>query len=122
MNLILDDKYVGDLTGSIVYLGNCFSGRECTFAQAFLQKGAEAVIGNSHAIQVPYNSLVEYTTITKLGEINPKTHMTYTIYEALEYAKSIYGKNDHEKNPDLAGDPSEPILYGNPNFRIAEIK
>ena len=112
------EKYVNDLSGSIVYLGNCYSGREVTFAQAFLNKGAEAVIGNSDTIQVAYNSLMEYTTIKKLGEINPDTNLPYTIYEALEYAKSIYGKNDKEKYPAARG--AEPLLFGNPNFRISK--
>ena len=111
------DEYVGDLTGSIVYLGNCHSGHEVTLAQTFLNKGAEAVIGNSDTIQVAYNSLIEYTTIKKLGEINKDTNKLYTIYEALEYAKSIYGKNDAEKDPYAAG--AEPLLFGNPNFRLS---
>lgn len=112
------DEYVGDLTGSIVYLGNCHSGHEVTLAQAFLNKGAEAVIGNSDTIQVAYNSLIEYTTIKKLGEINKDTNKLYTIYEALEYAKSIYGKNDAEKHSSALG--AEPLLFGNPNFRISK--
>lgn len=112
------EQYVGDLDGSIVYLGNCFSGREVTFAQTFLNKGAEAVIGNSDTIQVAYNSLIEYTTIKKLGEINKKTKKPYTLYEALEYAKSIYGKTDKEKYS--AANGAEPILFGNPNFRLSK--
>lgn len=118
ITLYFVEEYAPDLTGSIVYLGNCFSGREVTFAQAFLNKGAEAVIGNSDTIQVAYNSLIEYTTIKKLGEINKDTNKLYTIYEALEYAKSIYGKTDQEKYPIAAG--AEPLLFGNPNFRLSD--
>lgn len=121
LTLYFIEDYVEDLTGSIVYLGNCFSARECTFAQMFLSKGAVAVIGNSDTTQSAYNDLIEYTTIKKLGEINPDTHLPYTIYEALMFAKGIYGKNDHEKAPSLPGDASEPILFGDPNYRIAKI-
>lgn len=112
------EEYCGDLSGSIVYLGNCYSGRDVTFAQAFLNKGAEAVIGNSDTIRVAYNNLIEYTTIKKLGEINKKTDLPYTLYEALEYAKSIYGKNDKEKDEWAAG--AEPLLFGNGNFRLSK--
>lgn len=119
LTLYFVEEYVKDLTGSIVYLGNCFSGRECTFAQSFMEKGAVAVIGNSDTTQSAYNNLMEYTTIKKLGEINPDTHLPYTIYEALEFAKGLYGRNDAEKSG--FGSGSEPILYGNPNYRIAKI-
>lgn len=112
------EKYVKDLTGSIVYLGNCHSGRDCTFAQAFLKKGAEAVIANSHAIQAAYNSLIEYTTITNLAKINPLTDKPYTIYEALKDAKNKYGQTDQEKYPIANG--SEPMVYGNPYYTIAK--
>lgn len=110
------EQYVTDLTGSIVYLGNCYSARECTFAQSFLKKGAAAVIGNSHTTQTIYNSLIEYTTIKTLIQINPQTGKLYTIYEALSKAKSIYGKTDAEKKPIACG--SEPTIFGNPYFSL----
>lgn len=113
------DEYVGDLTGSIVYLGNCLSGRDCTFAQSFLNKGASAVIGNSHTTMSFYNSCIEYTTIKYLGKINPATQKTYTLYEALSVAKSIYGKNDKERYEAACG--SEAFIFGDPYFCLSEI-
>lgn len=112
------EKYVGDLTGSLVYLGCCFSAREVTLAQTFLAKGAEAVVGNTHNTQGQYNSLIEYTTIKYLAEINPETNKTYTLYEAMCIAKEKYGKKDTEKYPSAAG--SEPIIFGNPYFCLSE--
>ena len=114
------DYYCGDLTGSLIYLGNCYSGRDVTFAQSFLNKGAAAVVGNSHTTQALYNSCVEYTTIKYLGIINPETNKTYTLYEALQKAKEIYGKNDKEHEPVAHG--SEPFIFGNPNFCLSEFK
>ena len=114
------DYYCGDLTGSIVYLGNCYSGRDCTFAQSFLNKGALAVIGNSHTTQAFYNSCVEYTTIKLLADINPDTKKTYTLYEAQCVAKEIYGKNDKVREPVSYG--SEPFIFGNPNFCLSDFK
>lgn len=112
------EKYVGDLTGSIVYLGNCFSLRETTFADMFIQKGAEAVIGNTLTTQATYNSLMTFKTITTLAEINPQTNKTYTLFEAMELAKTQYGQTDKDKYPVSYG--SRPTIFGNPNFTISE--
>ena len=114
------DYYCGDLTGSLIYLGNCLSGRDVSFAQAFLNKGASAVIGNSHTTQAFYNSCIEYTTIKYLGIINPNTKKTYTLYEALCKAKEIYGKNDKAHEPYACG--SEPFIFGDPNFCLSDFK
>ena len=114
------EEYVGDLTGSIVYLGNCFSARETTFAQSFLRKGAAAVIGNTHTTQSAYNSLIEYSTIKFLGEINPETKKTNTLFEAMAKAKQIYGKTDAEKYPAACG--SEPTIYGDAYFCLSSFK
>ena len=95
------EEHVGDITGSIVYLGNCYSAREVTFAQSFLKKGAVAVIGNSHTTQSAYNSLMTYSTITNLIQNNPETNKPYTLLEALNKGKSLYGKNDQEKKNEI---------------------
>ena len=105
------------LLGSLVYLGNCYSGREVTLAQTFLKLGAEAVIANSHTIQAHYNSCMEYTTIKYLTILNPETNKTYTLYEALCKAKEIYGKTDQDHYQMAAG--SEPMIFGNPNFCLS---
>lgn len=113
------EKYCGDLTNSIVYLGPCDSAHEGNdaLAKAFLDKGAAAVIGNTYAIQMRYGDIMQYATISFMSEINPNTGKLYTVGEALDKAKSIYGKNDKEAEGDFANG-AEPILFGNKDYRL----
>lgn len=110
------DKYCGDLTGSIVYLDNCFSGRDSTLAKAFLDKGAAAVIGHTNTTQQTYGNIMLYETLMNLTRINSKNNTNNTIFEALSLAKEKYGKDDSVLFP--FSTHSEPILFGNPNWKI----
>lgn len=77
-----------------------------------------------------YSSTMAYTTTKLLAECNPKTDECYTLGEALEKAKDLYGKNDGKYRKYLdeqkydSGEFSkkaEPILFGDENYRL-EVK
>lgn len=112
------EEYCGDLTESIIYLDNCFSGRDSTLAKTFLDKGAAAVIGHTNTTQQTYGNTMVYETLLNLTKINQNTQTTNTIYEALTLAKQKYGKDDSVPCPYSL--KSEPLLYGNPNWKITQ--
>ncbi|MCQ2751608.1 MAG: hypothetical protein MJ189_00645 [Coriobacteriales bacterium] len=117
------DKYGGDMSGSFIYLGSCESGHEgnTSLAQAFLNKGAAAVIVNTHTIQANYGNIMQYTVTTLLTEINPTTGNYYLLGDALAKAKSIYGTNDLEKGWYPAALGAEPFIVGDANWRVAQV-
>ena len=117
------DAHLGNLAGSLVYLGSCESGHagNDALAQVFLDHGASTVIVNTQTIQMMYGNIMQYTTIKLMSEINPTTNNYYTISEALEKAKSIYGKDDHEKGFYPAALGAEPIIFGDTDYRLAII-
>ncbi len=55
--------YCGSLTNSFVYLSTCKSGCTSELANAFIQKGAKAVVANDRRINTVYTQSVMYTTI-----------------------------------------------------------
>ncbi len=113
------NKYGGDMTGTLIYIGACESGHEGNdaLARAFLDKGASAVVVMSKTINALYGNIMQYTTIKLLGEINPETEDYYTLGEALEKAKSIYGPTDKWLYPANLG--AEALIFGDANYRIA---
>lgn len=111
------DYYCPDITGSVVYLGQCESGMSTHLVDAFLNKGASCVIANSDVIARYYGDMVCYTTLTLLAKKNEKTNQYYTIFEALNSAKEQYGQSDKYKYP-VTGLGAVPMLFGNPNFRL----
>lgn len=113
-------KYCGNLKGSIIYMGQCLSCKDEILAQAFLDKGAVAVIGNTDAIQTRYGDIMQYTVITSLAHINPVTKDYYTIGEALKEAQRIYGEDELERYPFANG--AKPVIYGNASYRIATVR
>ena len=96
------EKYAGDMTGHFYYLGTCSSGRDMLdnttndfeLAQAFLNKGATAVIGNSADIYTDYNTKMERTVFEYLCTVNSATNQYYTLGEALDGAKRQHGNDD----------------------------
>lgn len=87
------DKYVGSLEGSLIYLGTCLSGTDTTLSNAFLNKGAKAVIVNSDTIRTTYNTRMIYETMNFFA--TAKEDGTYrTLEEALTDAKYVHGEND----------------------------
>lgn len=115
------DHYCGNMDNTYIYLGPCESGHDSVLAQAFLNKGASAVIGNTHSVRCLYGDLMEYTSTKLLAEVNPNTGNYYTLGEALSKAKELYGTNDSR----YGGYGAEPILFGGntaQNYRLADVQ
>ena len=89
------DSYVpdGSLEHTLLYLGACSSGKDSRLAQAFLNKGAEAVYANSGIIHTVYN----LSMINGVAEGLCQTYEGggfYTVSDALDYAKDKHGAHD----------------------------
>ena len=104
------DEYCGDLSGSFFYLGTCHSGEDETFANALLNKGAEAVVGNSATISTIYNLLIQNKTLTNML-LKDENNEYYTLKEALETAKTELGKNDNNYSGSV-GTNATPLIFG----------
>ena len=105
------DKYVGDLTNTFIYFGECESAKDNALANCFLAKGAAALVANTEAISMRYGDLMQYTTVKNLT--TKKEDGSYlTVKEALQLAKDKYGECD----PD--GLHSTPTLFGNENYSL----
>lgn len=105
-------KHSNNLDNSLIYLGQCEGGYDPVLAQAFLDKGAAAVVANTKIISAPYSDMMQYTTIKLLAE-------NKTISQALNEAKTIYGNDDSVM---FGGLGAEPIIFGNDNYKISQFK
>ena len=117
------DKYGKDMSNTYIYLGPCESGHDSVLANSFLNKGAAAVIGNTHSVLCLYGDMMEYTTTKLLSEINPATENYYTLGEALSRAKQLYGTSDYQYRNSHSEPAAEPVLFGGRNaygYRIAD--
>ena len=102
------DKYCENLSNSFIYLATCSSGKDSTLADAFLKKGARAVIGTTDAILTTYNLDMQYSTIYNMTQINGLTHNYNTLNEALTLAKSQHGDTDAARG----GLGATPVIFG----------
>ena len=77
--------YVGDLEGAVVFLGTCYSGKDDTLANAFLDKGAAAVLGYTDEVYIPYEMLTRsfFFEAFSQGDV--------TVSQAVDYAKTLVG-------------------------------
>lgn len=126
------EKYAGDLSGHFVYMGTCSSSTDMEdgntasaweLASEFNKKGA-VVIGNTGAIQTVYNTRMEAAVYSRLC-VTDENGNYYTLSEALDYAKSIYGNTDINgtevkiyPNTETAGNFR---LYNNDQSKIAGV-
>lgn len=88
------ETYVGSMENSLVYLGACETGKDAVFANAFLDKGAAAVVGNSDTVLTDYTQAMQREILTCMTQVNPATNQYYTLDEALQYAQEIHGDTD----------------------------
>ena len=113
------NKYCSNMNNTLVYLAACQSGKDSTLANAFLNKGAIAVVANSETIYTTYNTRMENATLTKMMTVNPSTQNYYTLKEALSAAKQQYGNNDGSEHK------ATPIIYGGTkaeNYRFGDVR
>lgn len=103
-------KYVGRMDGAFLYLAACDSGVDMlstanetyNLAQAFIDKGATAVVANDATICTKYNTAMERDTIAAMCEINESTLNYNTLSQALQIAFSENGEyccNKNKANP-----------------------
>ena len=115
--VIITSKYIGyhcsDLDNSFFYLAACSSGKSPELANAFLGKGAAAVVANSETIYRGYNVVMLYETVRTMMLINKDTNNYYTLSEALEKAKETYGEDDGDPRYQLNKSVSAtPLIFG----------
>lgn len=113
------DKYCNNLTGSLLYLAACESGKDNVLADSFINKGAFAVVGNTDTIVRDYNVILEYTTFEYMTQISPATGKYYTLSHALSKAKEKYGLDDKS----YGGIGATPLVFGGEtalNFRFSQ--
>jgi Sec-independent protein translocase protein TatA len=113
------EKYCGNMDNSFLYLAACYSGKTGELAQAFLDKGATAVVGNTDSILRFYNVRMLYETVENMTKINATTGNYYSLKEALQLAKSEYGASDAV----YGGVGATPIIFGGSaaeNYRFAD--
>ncbi len=112
------EEYLGSLEGSFVYLAACESGKDDALAEAFLDKGAEAVVANSDTILTTYNTRMLYETVNGLCMTNVATGEYRTLEEALDHAGDLWGEDDGVK---FGGQGAKPEIFGGRharNFRL----
>lgn len=123
-------KYCGNLNNALIYIAACQSGRDNVLANAFLNKGATAVIANSETIYTQYNLKIQHSIMQFMAKINSQTENYYTLDEALSAAKNDYGANDiiwaqHEGFTDIKHEVATPTIFGGTNannYRLSDAK
>ncbi|MBQ9942534.1 MAG: hypothetical protein IJP03_05960 [Christensenellaceae bacterium] len=86
------EENCGDMSGSLIYVGTCQSGKDDVLANTFLDKGAAAVIVNDDTIATWYNLSMMYTTMTEMTKKSSIFGDYNTLEQALKNAKSVHGK------------------------------
>lgn len=114
------DKRCGSLAGSFFYLATCRSGMDSRLADAFLRKGAAAVVANTETIATAYNISMEYQTMYYMTQLNTAKTDYCTLSEALERAMGDLGRNDARFSYNSARD-AHPVIFGGTaaeNYRL----
>ncbi len=113
-NVIITSKYIdyycGNMNNSLLYLAACDSGKSDELANAFLRKGAAAVVANSNKIIREYNVAMLYETMSNMQTVNRQTGNYYTLSEALVTAKAKYGNSDADLR--YGGVGAKPLIFG----------
>lgn len=111
------DKYCGRLDNSLIYLGTCHSGNDARLANAFINKGAAAVVGNNGSINMIYNSCMMYDLMKYMTEIDLGTSNYHVLFSALEKAKE-----ENFNWGSLCGNTETTLIFGNNGYRLGEVE
>lgn len=117
------DERCGSLDGSFLYLGSCSSGQDSRLADAFLRKGATAVVANTDTISTIYNLSMQYQTVEYMTQIDPATANAYTLEKALALSMEKLGENDFRFGLDPNRD-AHPVIFGGyeaENYRFGSV-
>lgn len=102
-------EYMDSLDDSLIYLAACQSGYDTRLADAFLEKGAAAVVVNTDTIRTAYNTRMMFSTMEGLTLTDSSTGELYTLSQAVDYAGEIWGNTDSVQ---FGGIGAEPIIIG----------
>ncbi|MGN1306194.1 MAG: S-layer homology domain-containing protein [Faecousia sp.] len=111
------DYYCGSMDNSLIMLCSCHSGQESRLSNAFLNKGATAVLGFSNTVYSGYCEAITGYTLAHMTGIDPRTNQYRTLSASLEMAKTEQGKDDREwaKNNNkkrIKWSTAEPVIFG----------
>ena len=110
------DKRLGDIEGSLFYLGASCSGKDNYMANALIEKGVDAVVGYNGVICYDYNEKSSHTTVSRLYKKSDDGENYCTLQEAVDYSLEKNGKECCETHK------SYPIIFGNKDFRLQDVK
>ena len=86
-------NYFEEMDNSLVFLGACYSGKDDVLAKALLDKGAAVVVGYNDAVAMQYEMMTRTMFFYALS-YRDEENGSYTVTQALNYAKNIIGQND----------------------------
>ena len=86
-------NYFEEMDNSLVFLGACYSGKDDVLAKALLDKGAAVVVGYNDAVSMQYEMMTRTMFFYALSYRDAENG-SYTVTQALNYAKNIIGQND----------------------------
>lgn len=128
------EKYCGDLSNSLFYLGACKSGDDESLPKALLDHGAVAVVADIGTIYSYYDLVMQYNTISLMTTVNPMTGNYFTLGEAIQSSKNKFGSSDilfmekfgwDERWDIVTGrEPAAPFVFGGDqanNYRFNDI-
>ena len=123
------DSYCKDLSNSLILFGACHSAQTVALGKALINNHASAVLGFTNEVESAYAGRTLYTILACMATVNPETNQFYTLNEACEYAKILWGANDYifwsrkgqpeKKNSNKIAAP-EIITGSNPDYRFKE--
>lgn len=90
------DRYCGEMDNSLVFLTTCKSGQSDKLANAFLKKGAVAVLGYDRSVFASYGANMLKGVIGNMLLYDTETNSYTTLLKALQQAQQMYGKTDAE--------------------------
>ena len=87
------ENYFEEMDKSLIFLGACYSGKDDVLAKALLDKGADVVLGYTDTTSMEYEMMTRTMFFYALSYIG-KENESYTVTQALNYAKNIVGLSD----------------------------
>ena len=107
------EKYLEDLSSSVIYLGACDSGKDDVLVNTFVDKGAKSVIGNTEEIPTEYNLKMISSVFNELVSVSDKKYQD--IKTALEKAK-----NTNKDVFDKTGCVADVKIWGHEDTRLSD--
>lgn len=106
------EKYLEDLSSSIIYLGACDSGKDDVLVNTFVNKGAKSVIGNTEEIPTEYNLKMISSVFNELVSLSDKK------YQDIKTAL-VKAKNTNKDVFDKTGCIADVKIWGHEDTRLS---